>query len=305
MSNQKRLLVLMLALLTIMGVAAAPAYADNRDVQDQAGILNEATQEYVLQQNENTLKKVKGSPQLAFITRKNISNTSVEQYARDLANQYGIGNKDWDNGILFLIVTDTHKIRMQTGKGVTTVVPDSFLESNIMPKARPYLQQNDYDMAVRTITDIVCTQLSEHQTELPTPQDMTAQQQEHDRFGQIMCIALYGLIVLIAFIMLFKVWFEKPKDDTNDTPEDAADGLEPDHHRVSSTPTHQAYAPQHDDRFMEGAVVGALVGSSLASSNHNPHGSTHEDHNHYDSPSSDFGGFGGGFDGGGGATSSW
>lgn len=285
-----------LILAVLIGFAiAAPAHADNQDVQDQAGILNAATQEYVLKQNDTTLKKVKGSPQLAFVTRKNISNTSVEQYARDLAEQYGIGHKGWDNGILFLIVTDTHKVRMQTGRGVVKVIPDSFLEKNIIPTVRPFLKQGDYNNAVRHITDIVCKQLSAHQNELPTPQDMAKQEERADMSGPIVAAIIFGALGLFAIYC-----FKERTPETLISRENALHAESGWHPTTSSPHSDHAQSQSDRDGFAEGVIIGAAMGAAHASNHHATHHST----SNY-TPPSDFGGFDGGFDGGGGATSSW
>ena len=61
--------------LIALGISIAipmTIHADNQDVMDNANVLNNQTEQYIKQVNDNDLAKVKGRPQIAVITEKQV-----------------------------------------------------------------------------------------------------------------------------------------------------------------------------------------------------------------------------------------
>ena len=107
----------LLLLLGSLFFLTSTVKADNKDVQDNAHVLNTKTQNYIEKINEDNLSKIKGHPQIVVITQKHLNGEDLDQRAQDLFDKYKFGHKGYDNGILFLIITSDHKMRMQTGYG--------------------------------------------------------------------------------------------------------------------------------------------------------------------------------------------
>ncbi|MEO5601256.1 MAG: TPM domain-containing protein [Cyclobacteriaceae bacterium] len=66
----------------------------------------------------------KTSVQVAVIVVESIGDDDVFEFAQNLFNTWGIGNKENDNGLLVLLVNDQNTIRFHTGDGVEGVLPD-------------------------------------------------------------------------------------------------------------------------------------------------------------------------------------
>ena len=61
--------------LIALGISIAipmTIHADNQDVMDNANVLNNQTEQYIKQVNDKDLAKVKGRPQIAVITEKQV-----------------------------------------------------------------------------------------------------------------------------------------------------------------------------------------------------------------------------------------
>jgi len=105
-----------------------PAFASNLPrpvygtaVYDFAGML-EASEEAELESAIDAIEENTGY-ELALVTIQSLEGESVEDYAFDLFNDWGIGDKKEDNGLLILISLGDRKYRFETGYGTATVIP--------------------------------------------------------------------------------------------------------------------------------------------------------------------------------------
>ena len=80
----------------------------------QASSLNQELRDF---DNRTTIE-------LAVVTVNSIGEDSPQSYAVDLANQWGIGKRDKDNGIIFLVAMESHDIWIETGPGLAGEISD-------------------------------------------------------------------------------------------------------------------------------------------------------------------------------------
>ena len=101
-----------------------PEHTENFYVEDYSGCLNEETERYIYEEAERLERKT--TAQVVVVTVPNTHEDEIEDYSINLANKWGIGQKETDNGVLLLICTDEGKegIRLEIGKGVEGVIPD-------------------------------------------------------------------------------------------------------------------------------------------------------------------------------------
>ena len=183
--NAKRSILLMnlvvafLITLSCFTVFNSTVKADNKDVQDNAQVLMEETQAHIKQVNDNELSKIDGHPQIAVITQEHLNGEDLDQRAQDLFDKYKFGHKGYDNGILFLIITGDHKMRMQTGYGVESAVPDTFINELVAGEIKKDLQMGDYNDAVTGIVDKTAKRLADHEDELLDKEEVAQEEKAH------------------------------------------------------------------------------------------------------------------------------
>lgn len=118
-------------------------------VNDFANILSAETEKNVfdtgVQIQENT------TAQLVVTTVPNMDGSDIESYTNQMYNEWKIGSKDKDNGILVLISKDERKIRIEVGYGLEGAINDAKAGRLIDDVAIPSLKNNDYDTAVKNI----------------------------------------------------------------------------------------------------------------------------------------------------------
>jgi len=112
------LLILILSLPAVL--AQIPAYKGY--VTDNANILGEygpQIEKLCEEIEKNTTAEV------AILTIESLEERPVEEYALEVARNWGIGKEQKDNGLLLLISVKDRKYRFETGYGLEGVLPDA------------------------------------------------------------------------------------------------------------------------------------------------------------------------------------
>jgi uncharacterized protein len=94
--------------------------------------------------------------QMAFVTVKTLDGEPIEDVANDLFHAWGIGQKNKDNGVLFLLVTGDRRSRLEVGHGLEPILPDS-LDGMVLVQMRPALRAGQYGEALLTAAQTIGT----------------------------------------------------------------------------------------------------------------------------------------------------
>jgi uncharacterized protein len=85
--------------------------------------------------------------QIAVVTISSLNGADIAEYARDLANTWGVGRKETHRGVLVLLAINDHKWRIEVGRGLEGILPNSKAAA-IGEDMLPQLRANDFDDAV-------------------------------------------------------------------------------------------------------------------------------------------------------------
>lgn len=126
---------------TAAGVAADKLILNN-PVVDQANILN-PQQKLRL---ETQLKSIyqQGLAQAAVVIVPTTGNLPIFDYSLQVAEEWGLGEADTDDGLLILVAVNDRDMYIQSGYGLEGVLPDAALSRIIREDITPYFKQNDY-----------------------------------------------------------------------------------------------------------------------------------------------------------------
>jgi uncharacterized protein len=114
-------------------------------LSDFAGVVD-AQSKAALENYVGEVERSTGS-QMAFVTIKTLEGDPIEDVANDLFHAWGIGQKDKDNGVLFLLVTGDRRSRLEIGHGLEAILPDS-LDGLLLVQMRPALRTGQYGEAM-------------------------------------------------------------------------------------------------------------------------------------------------------------
>jgi uncharacterized protein len=106
------------------------------------------------------------SNQLVLLIVPTINDYPLEEFANETAVKNKIGTKKNDNGILFMIVKDDKKIRIEVGYGLEGALPDALASSIIRNVVIPDFKRDDYFDGISDGVDaIILATKGEYKTE--------------------------------------------------------------------------------------------------------------------------------------------
>ena len=112
-----------LACVAVSVLAVVMPQNPNVRVHDFAGLLSADQRTAVEQVTEDVEKQT--TAQLAVVTVKSLDGKTVEVYANELFNAWGIGQKDVNNGVLLLVAPQQRRMRIEVGRGVELLLTDA------------------------------------------------------------------------------------------------------------------------------------------------------------------------------------
>lgn len=126
-------------------------------VNDYAGMLDPEEESRVAARLE-ALEQANGA-QVVVLTIPSLEGEVLEDYSLRVAETWGLGDEEVDNGLLFLIARDDRKLRLEVGYGLEGVVPDvlagRILRNVVQPEFRAGRFAAGIEAAVETIATAI------------------------------------------------------------------------------------------------------------------------------------------------------
>ena len=194
--------VLLIALLAPFAPAAAQEaavpYLTGR-VVDNAEILSADTRRRlteVLRQHEQ-----KSGNQIAVLTVPTIHGESIEEYAVRVFEQWKLGQKGKDNGVLVVIVPEDRRMRIEVGYGLEGVVTDAHASRIIRNVMTPRFREGDFNGGTARGVDALIAQLEGRQAAAGAePRRAQRPQTTKSEFIKAPRMALHEKVLFGAFI---------------------------------------------------------------------------------------------------------
>lgn len=143
---KKLLLILTLFISTLAG-AQLDKIIENRPnppklVNDFASVLTaqqvSALEDKLVQYDKRT------SNQITVVLVNEMEGKSVESTALEIGRKWGVGNKEFNNGVVILAAIKDRKIRIEVGYGLEGAVPDLTASSIIDNRIKPNFKAGNY-----------------------------------------------------------------------------------------------------------------------------------------------------------------
>eukprot|EP00959_Pyramimonas_sp_CCMP1952_P044308 925847-Pyramimonas_sp.AAC.1 len=79
---------------------------------------------------------------------------SMSQFAKGLHDQWGLGSRDENNGILLALAVEDRQVYISTGRGAKDQLPDDMIDL-VIGNMKPFLKKADYNAAVeKAVSDV-------------------------------------------------------------------------------------------------------------------------------------------------------
>jgi len=144
---QRRLRQVLLVVLLCVGanawaqqLAAIPTL--DSPVVDTTGTLAPAQKQSLVQQ-ALALQQRKGS-QLQILMVPSTQPETIEQYTTRAFDQFKLGRKGVDDGVLMVVAKDDRRVRIEPGYGLEGAIPDAIANRIIQEYLVPKFRANDY-----------------------------------------------------------------------------------------------------------------------------------------------------------------
>ncbi len=159
--NIATLIILISALVfsCMIGVSAANLPEPNDDfyVLDNSGILSSDTKEYIISQNKLLYDST--GAQIVVITEDFVPDGKLELYAYNIFNEWGIGSKDKNNGVLLLISIGDDDYWCTQGKGLEKSLTSGTIGNILEGYLEPDFAKQKYDDGIRKVFDALLNEV--------------------------------------------------------------------------------------------------------------------------------------------------
>ena len=153
---RKSLYIIIMAILLLVPLVATALdvpYLTGR-VTDNAQILSDSMRSS-LTDRLKTHEECTGN-QIAVLTLPSLEGESIEEYAVKVFEEWKLGQKGKDNGILVIVVPNDRRMRIEVGYGLEGTLPDSMAGSIIRNAMTPRFKNGDYNGGIEAgITNII------------------------------------------------------------------------------------------------------------------------------------------------------
>lgn len=150
-----RRLSLLLSLIALCPVllGAAPSHTSEFYVNDYADVLSDETESHIFDtavqlDNETTA-------QVCVLTIDSLDGEDISEYSVETFREWGIGDKDKENGVLIVLSVDDREMWITSGYGIEGTLTDAKLGALRDTYAMPYYREDDFDTGTKRLFDAI------------------------------------------------------------------------------------------------------------------------------------------------------
>ena len=126
-------------------------------VNDSAGVLDEATERQIVEQNDGLYAAC--GAQIVVVTVNDTEGLGTAEYAYQLGNEWGIGSSSENNGVLLLLSIGEQDYQCTTGSGLEDSLSTMTLSRILQEDLEPDFAAGDYDAGVQKTFDTLYRQV--------------------------------------------------------------------------------------------------------------------------------------------------
>ena len=125
-----------------------------------------------VQKINQELSKTETKPQLMVITVEQVpENETIESFTNQIGNKLGIGNKLYNNGVIYLVSVKDRQARLEVGYGLEEIIPDSLTDEITDSTVKDFYKLKDFNAGIHIVTtrinELLTTDTMSKTTSLP------------------------------------------------------------------------------------------------------------------------------------------
>lgn len=163
---------------------------------DEAGLLDEAG-EQALEDRLARLEAETGA-QLVVLTIPSLQDEVLEDYSLRVAETWGLGSADRDDGVLFLVAVEDRKMRLEVGYGLEPVLTDALSGRILRNVVRPRFRDGDMAGGIEAGVEAVASVIAGTPADHVVPREAPGQRPSG---GEMLLMA----VIFLCTVGLFSV----------------------------------------------------------------------------------------------------
>ena len=152
---------IIIAFIFVLAFALGCAKAENIPLSDEgayaldkSGVLSSETEDHIARYNQYLAESCGAQICVVTIpTMDYVGYDDIENYAYDLFNAWGIGDKDEENGVLLLLVTDDELCRCLQGEGLEDTLSSSAISDILTENMQDDFYAGEFDSGTQKTFD--------------------------------------------------------------------------------------------------------------------------------------------------------
>ena len=181
-------LALVLLVVALGARAETPVPKMTARVTDQTGSLTAAERDR-LEEKLRAFEQAKGS-QVAVLLVASIGTEVIEDFAGRVTDEWKLGRKSVDDGVLFVVAKQERKMRIHTGRGVQGTLTDALSRRIIAELVAPRFRTGDFAGGIEAGVDAIIKAIEGEALPLPAPKKAS---------GKVDTVSSYSNFIWIAF----------------------------------------------------------------------------------------------------------
>lgn len=97
---------------------------------------------------------------MVVATVRTLGGQDIATFTRNLANAWGIGRKDYNDGVVLLVAPNERKARIAVGLGLEKALPDALCRQIMDEQMLPRFREGDLSAGIEAGVDALIARLS-------------------------------------------------------------------------------------------------------------------------------------------------
>ena len=216
MFKTKRIAALLLAVVTLCfslffcgceEKEKYPSPTKEKYVNDFANVISDADEREMINRGKDLEDKT--TAQITVITVKDTNGEEISQYASNIGNEWGVGDKEKDNGIVIVLSVDERELFVAPGEGVDDALPASKIGRLEDTYAIPLLKEDNFSKGLTQLYKALINEvfikygIQVEEGYVPADQlgDTSAQSEASPKQ-----VILYWVILIVAVVLYMLVF---------------------------------------------------------------------------------------------------
>lgn len=211
----KKIFSILFAIL-IIATLTIPVFATGNEwVMDESQVLSKETEDYIKTLNEQTFANYKNKPQLAIVVIDSVpTEYSMDEYKLRLFNKYGVGTKEENCGMLFVLAVKSREYGFEIGDGYKqgSLLRRDLSADFVTGEIRTALSSEKWDEAIMLITKHLEKIQTDEEAGVYAAKEVELAKQEAEmmakleKVGSVLFILAVSAAIIYAIVVItFKI----------------------------------------------------------------------------------------------------